>query len=103
MQKANKIPLGLNFFNTVNETYNNIGNGLDQCVLEANAAYKTMGNSLYAFEIGNEVDGKLTYDHIVIFYTAFNSLDQVGEMASTEKGIGQYNATSTSGTNLRQL
>ncbi|BCR99142.1 glycosyl hydrolase family 79 C-terminal domain-containing protein [Aspergillus luchuensis] len=47
---------GLNFFNTVNETYYNIGNGLDQCVLEANAAYETMGNSLYAFEIGNEVD-----------------------------------------------
>jgi len=48
---------GLNFFNPVNETLFNVGNGLDQCVLEAHAAYTALGDSLYAFEIGNEVDG----------------------------------------------
>lgn len=84
---------GLNFFNTVNETYYNIGNGLDQCVLEANAAYETMGNSLYAFEIGNEVDSKLARYQIVIVYPAFNSINQAGEMVSIETGIGRSNAT----------
>ncbi|KUJ14858.1 uncharacterized protein LY89DRAFT_720313 [Mollisia scopiformis] len=48
---------GLNFFNPVNETLFNVGNGLDQCVLEAYAAHTALGDSLYAFEIGNEVDG----------------------------------------------
>ncbi|KAK6077438.1 glycoside hydrolase family 79 protein [Seiridium cupressi] len=31
--------------------------GLDQTVLEATSAFEGLGNSLYAFEIGNEVDG----------------------------------------------
>ena len=48
---------GLNFFNPVNETLFNVGNGLAQSILEANAAYTALGESLYAFEIGNEVDG----------------------------------------------
>ncbi|KAJ3561063.1 hypothetical protein NPX13_g9090 [Xylaria arbuscula] len=48
---------GLNFFNPENETLFDVGDGLAQCVLEANAAYKALGDSLYAFEIGNEVDG----------------------------------------------
>ena len=34
-----------------------MGDGLAQCILEANAAYDALGDSLYAFEIGNEVDG----------------------------------------------
>lgn len=50
--------LGLNFFNAMNETLFNVGNGLAQCVLEAQAAYNALGRSLYAYEIGNEVDGK---------------------------------------------
>lgn len=48
---------GLNFFNPTNETLFNVGDGLDQCVLEANAAYNAIGDALYGFEIGNEVDG----------------------------------------------
>ncbi|KAI0187813.1 hypothetical protein EV127DRAFT_368742 [Xylaria flabelliformis] len=48
---------GLNFFNPKNETLFNVGDGLAQSVLEANAAYNALGDSLYAFEIGNEVDG----------------------------------------------
>lgn len=31
--------------------------GLQQTVLEANNAFQSLGDSLYAFEIGNEVDG----------------------------------------------
>lgn len=58
LPKANHSHSGLNFFNPVNETYLEVGNGLDQCVLEANAAHNAMGDSLYLFEIGNEVDGK---------------------------------------------
>lgn len=49
---------GLNFYNPVNETLFDVGNGLEQCVLEANAAYTSIGDALYAFEIGNEVDGE---------------------------------------------
>jgi hypothetical protein len=52
---------GLNFFNPVNETLFNVGNGLAQCVLEAYAAYTALGDSLYAFEIGNEVDGESSH------------------------------------------
>jgi hypothetical protein len=51
------VQTGLNFFNAVNETLFNVGNGLDQCILEAHTAYTGLGDSLYAFEIGNEVDG----------------------------------------------
>lgn len=52
------IPLctGLNFFNAVNETLFDVDDGLAQCVLEANAAYQAVGDALYGFEIGNEVD-----------------------------------------------
>ncbi|KAI0474603.1 hypothetical protein F4859DRAFT_481356 [Xylaria cf. heliscus] len=63
MQSFRQLPTGtkyiygLNFFNPENETLFNVGDGLAQCVLEANAAYKALGDSLYAFEIGNEVDG----------------------------------------------
>lgn len=53
--------LGLNFFNPVNETLFDVGDGLSQCVLEAHAAYDSLGDSLYAFEIGNEVDGKFLH------------------------------------------
>lgn len=49
---------GLNFFNPENETLFNVGDGLSQCVLEANAAYNAIGDALYGFEIGNEVDGE---------------------------------------------
>ncbi len=42
----------------MNETLFSVGNGLEQCVLEAHAAYASLGNSLYAFEIGNEVNGE---------------------------------------------
>ncbi|GKZ86188.1 hypothetical protein AnigIFM56816_001240 [Aspergillus niger] len=73
---------GLNFFNTVNETYNKIGNGLDQCVLEANAAYKTMGNSLYAFEIGNEVDGWGNGKHREGNWTVQRYVNQWNEFAT---------------------
>ena len=52
------IITGLNFFKPVNESLFNVGDGLAQCVLEANAAYRALGESLYAYEIGNEVDGK---------------------------------------------
>ncbi|KIM94392.1 glycoside hydrolase family 79 protein [Oidiodendron maius Zn] len=55
--RGTKYIYGLNFFNPANETLFNVGNGLSQCVLEANAAYTALGDSLYAFEIGNEVDG----------------------------------------------
>ncbi|KAI3317185.1 glycoside hydrolase family 79 protein [Xylariaceae sp. AK1471] len=55
--KGTKYIYGLNFFNEVNETLFDVGNGLDQCVLEAHAAYNALGESLHAFEIGNEVDG----------------------------------------------
>ncbi|KAI0547090.1 hypothetical protein F4679DRAFT_375269 [Xylaria curta] len=63
MQSFRQLPTGvqyiygLNFFNPENETLFNVGDGLAQCVLEANAAYSALGDSLYAFEIGNEVDG----------------------------------------------
>ncbi|KAI1752140.1 hypothetical protein F4782DRAFT_158599 [Xylaria castorea] len=63
MQSFRQLPAGiqyiygLNFFNPENETLFNVGDGLVQCVLEANAAYSALGDSLYAFEIGNEVDG----------------------------------------------
>lgn len=50
--------IGLNFFNPENETLFDVGDGLDQCVLEAHAAYTALGDSLYGFEIGNEVNGK---------------------------------------------
>lgn len=52
-----------------------------------------MGNSLYAFEIGNEVDSKLARYEIVVVYPAFNSINQAGEMVSIETEIGQSNAT----------
>lgn len=52
-----------------------------------------MGNSLYAFEIGNEVDSKLARYQIVIVYPEFNSINQAGGMVSIETGIGQSNAT----------
>jgi hypothetical protein len=55
------IRKGLNFFNPVNETLFSVGNGLEQCVLEAHAAYASLGTSLYAFEIGNEVNGESPY------------------------------------------
>ncbi|PMD16271.1 glycoside hydrolase family 79 protein [Hyaloscypha hepaticicola] len=55
--KGTQYIYGLNFFNPVNETLFSVGNGLEQCVLEAHAAYASLGNSLYAFEIGNEVNG----------------------------------------------
>jgi hypothetical protein len=58
IQLANLPRTGLNFYNALGETLFNVGNGLAQCVLEAHAAYKALGKSLYAFEIGNEVDGK---------------------------------------------
>ncbi len=38
------ISSGLNFFNPTNETLFNVGNGLDQCVLEASLAYKALGD-----------------------------------------------------------
>ncbi|KAI0972266.1 hypothetical protein F4678DRAFT_56120 [Xylaria arbuscula] len=63
MQSFRQLPAGtkyiygLNFFNPENETLFDVGDGLAQCVLEANAAYNALGDSLYAFEIGNEVDG----------------------------------------------
>lgn len=50
----------------MNETLFNVGNGLEQCVLEAHAAYTALGNSLYAYEIGNEVDGESPYLLILI-------------------------------------
>lgn len=40
----------------MNETLFSGGDGLAQCVPEAKAAYTALGDSLYAFEIGNEVD-----------------------------------------------
>ncbi|KAH8897390.1 hypothetical protein GQ53DRAFT_818660 [Thozetella sp. PMI_491] len=55
--KGTKYIYGLNFFNPKNETLFNVGDGLSQCVLEAHAAYTALRDSLYAFEIGNEVDG----------------------------------------------
>ncbi|KAI3335233.1 hypothetical protein F4824DRAFT_465188 [Ustulina deusta] len=63
MQSFQQLPAGtqyiygLNFFNPENETLFDVDDGLAQCVLEANAAYDALGDSLYAFEIGNEVDG----------------------------------------------
>jgi hypothetical protein len=53
--------IGLNFFQSENETLFNVGDGLDQCVLEAYAAYTALGESLYGFEIGNEVNCKSSY------------------------------------------
>ncbi|OJJ46450.1 hypothetical protein ASPZODRAFT_2129467 [Penicilliopsis zonata CBS 506.65] len=50
-----KYIFGLNFYNP-DETLFDIGDGLAQCVLEAHAAYTSLGDALYAFEIGNEVD-----------------------------------------------
>ncbi|GKZ39607.1 hypothetical protein AbraIFM66950_000739, partial [Aspergillus brasiliensis] len=73
---------GLNFFNTVNETYDNIGNGLGQCVLEANAAYETMGDSLYAYEIGNEVDGWGNGKHREGNWTVQRYVNQWNEFAT---------------------
>ncbi|KAI1431874.1 hypothetical protein GGR50DRAFT_35531 [Xylaria sp. CBS 124048] len=55
--RGTRFIYGLNFFNEVNETLFNVGHGLDQCLLEAHTAYTALGDSLYAFEIGNEVDG----------------------------------------------
>ncbi|KAI1323042.1 hypothetical protein F5Y16DRAFT_415293 [Xylariaceae sp. FL0255] len=52
-----KYIYGLNFYNPENETLFDVGDGLAQCVLEASAVYNALGDSLYAFEIGNEVDG----------------------------------------------
>jgi hypothetical protein len=52
---------GLNFFRAANETLFNIGDGLAQSVLEAHAAYSAIGRDLFAFEIGNEVDGEPSY------------------------------------------
>ena len=50
-----KYIYGLNF--------NDGGAGLDQAVLEATNAYAGLGNSLYAFEIGNEL-----YELIQVFF-----------------------------------
>ncbi|KAJ0416567.1 hypothetical protein BJY00DRAFT_326196 [Aspergillus carlsbadensis] len=47
--KGTKYIYGLNF--------NDGESGLEQTVLEAAAAYKAIGGDIYAFEIGNEVDG----------------------------------------------
>ena len=38
--------------------------GQNQTVLEAGLAYNGLGRYLYAYEIGNEVDGKLTIAHL---------------------------------------
>ncbi|KAB5514880.1 hypothetical protein GE09DRAFT_1046446 [Coniochaeta sp. 2T2.1] len=51
LQSFNQFPEGTQY------TLFKVGNGLAQCVLEADAVYKSLGDSLYAFEIGNEVDG----------------------------------------------
>jgi hypothetical protein len=50
----------LNFFNPANETLFNVGNSLAQCELEAHSAHTALGDSLYAFEIENEVDDELS-------------------------------------------
>ncbi|KAI0140536.1 hypothetical protein GGR57DRAFT_487880 [Xylariaceae sp. FL1272] len=55
--EGTKYIYGLNFYNPTNETLFDVGDGFDQCILEAAAAYDALGDSLYAFEIGNEVDG----------------------------------------------
>lgn len=47
--EGTKYIFGLNFYD--NQT------GLDQTVLEARAAWDALGSNIYAFEIGNEVDG----------------------------------------------
>ncbi|PIG83921.1 putative glycoside hydrolase family 79 protein [Aspergillus arachidicola] len=73
---------GLNFFNPVNETYLEVGGGLDQCVLEAHAAHEAMGDSLYAFEIGNEVDGWGNDTHRPGDWTIQSYVDQWNEYAS---------------------
>lgn len=42
--------------------------GFDQTVLEANAAWDALGESIIAFEIGNEVNGEFPlplFQHIV--------------------------------------
>jgi hypothetical protein len=49
LPKGTKYIYGLNFYDGAA--------GLNQTVLEATNAFQGLGGSLYAFEIGNEVDG----------------------------------------------
>lgn len=57
---------GLNYFNqsdlSLAEHWTS-GDGLQQAIDEAVLAYKAIPEYLYAFEIGNEVDGTITSNH----------------------------------------
>ncbi|KAJ5727063.1 hypothetical protein N7493_004883 [Penicillium malachiteum] len=52
--ESTKFIFGLNFYNPENETLFDVGDGILQCVVEANAVYNAIGENLYGFEIGNE-------------------------------------------------
>lgn len=55
-----KYIYGLNFFNG--------DDGLNQTVTQATAAFLAIGDSLYAYEIGNEVNGKMPLHHRISLY-----------------------------------
>nr|AQW38601.1 beta-glucuronidase [Talaromyces pinophilus] len=73
---------GLNFFQSENETLFNVGDGLDQCVLEAYAAYTALGESLYGFEIGNEVNSWPGGSRRPANWTLQNYVDQWNQYAT---------------------
>ena len=69
--------------------------GLDQTVLEATPAFREIGEALYAFEIGNEVDGTGTPGvHLSNAYSEQAGLEEVDDQPT-----GPYRATSLSGLN----
>ena len=92
--KGTQYIYGLNFFDGED--------GLDQTVLQAAAAFKAVGEDIYAFEIGNEVDGqwqgKLNLDK-----DRNLTLLQGGQEAQDDPPTGLSRLTSTNGVStLRQ-
>lgn len=55
--EGTKYIYGTSFYN-MNDSLCEYCNGLNETVTEATLAYKALGDSLFGFEIGNEVDGE---------------------------------------------
>ncbi|RAK81712.1 glycosyl hydrolase family 79 C-terminal domain-containing protein [Aspergillus fijiensis CBS 313.89] len=90
---GSKYIFGLNFFNAENETLFDVGDGLAQCVLEAHAAYHAIGDALYGFEIGNEVDSWARGQRRPANWTIQDYVDQWNEYASAiSKNLTQHDA-----------
>lgn len=94
MQSFHQFPKGTKYVYGLN--FNDGESGLLQTVLEARYAFGAIQDDLYAFEIGNEVDGtfpKSRQNYLLIFFEGFPAL-------ATVLATGQFLATSNSGSSM---